>query len=320
MIDDEHQELSDDQGKAENAAGDDFETAFAEFAVGGGAGESTDEDRTPASADHAPSTSNGEDVPADDPWARADERLRAEHDDLMRRHADLEHRYRSDEGRVGALQRRINQLTAELEGTKTKHPAPSSEDDGYWKELSEDFPEIAYAIEKKLQHERTAMLEKLREEVNGAVTPLRTAEEQRLLDREKSLLSTPVEDGGYGMPDWINVVRSNEFGEWLQEQPEQVRQLATSQAARDAAYLINLYKAMTGNHAASPTSGQAGAAGGRTGSPEEVNRIMERRARQLKEGAGVETARVVKKMNAVPDDFEAAFNVFAQKRTKGIVR
>ena len=128
-------------------------------------------------------------------------------------------------GRVGAIQRELQlQRNAAEQAAKTVSEAPTkqqmaeaAQDDEAWSELKDEFPEWADALEKrtgKLEKKFSEQIESLRQQQPQSpdLNALRREYDQKLLTVKH--------------PSWKQVVTSPEYHEWLNKQPQDVRQKA----------------------------------------------------------------------------------------------
>ena len=128
-------------------------------------------------------------------------------------------------GRVGAIQRELQlQRNAAEQAAKTVSEAPTkqqmaeaAQDDEAWSELKDEFPEWADALEKrtgKLEKKFSEQIESLRQQQPQAqdLSALRREYDQKLLTIKH--------------PSWQQLVASPEYNEWLNKQPQDVRQKA----------------------------------------------------------------------------------------------
>ena len=128
-------------------------------------------------------------------------------------------------GRVGAIQRELQlQRNAAEQAAKTVSEAPTkqqmaeaAQDDEAWSELKDEVPEWADALEKrtgKLEKKFSEQIESLRQQQPQApdLSALRREYDQKLLTIKH--------------PSWQQLVASPEYNEWLNKQPQDVRQKA----------------------------------------------------------------------------------------------
>jgi chromosome segregation ATPase len=276
-----------------------FEAAFAEYAG--------DEPKTP---EEAPAeASEGE---QDEPEAATEEQ--PGDNDLAQRLAALEaeneklkHSEASQRGRLGAYQRQINQLQSQLQQTQNTPGNDSKSDEQKrqeaadaagvkdWEALKEDFPEVAKALDARLESEkrqieqdrqRQAQLEQQIAELQSAVQPIQQQAQDQYLKTQVDALSARH-------PDWREVVSAPAFAEWLNQQPESLRRLTESNDAAEAAALMDLYKSQNGQAVESDSA--------------------DKRQERLASAQSVPRRGSTPKQG-VPDEFEAAFAHYATKR------
>ena len=275
---------------------DDFDSAFDEF--------STEEETT--SAELAPENIEGvaetEEVetaaepeaapePEQDIWAEADEGLKSEYDKLRDNNDKLSHQAKSNAGRIGALQRKLNefQSTSPAGGNQpsANEVAEAMKTPEAWASFNEEYPDIHDAIESRLEVERSQN----QETMNRALQPLRAAEEERHVSNQYAALEA-------AHTDWKDVVKSESFVDWLQEQPNAIQQLSNSNDAFEASTLLDYYKLGLPQEEIATTS--------------TVTSIQQKRAKQLEDAAGVRSKPGPGATGVIPpDDFDTAFEMFA---------
>ena len=276
-----------------------FEAAFAEYAG--------DEPKTPEEP-----TAEAPEPEQDEAEPEADEQ--PGDNDLAQRLAALEaeneklkHSEASQRGRLGAYQRQINQLQSQLQQTQnTPGNDPKSDDQKRqeaadaagvkdWEALKEDFPEVAKALDARLESEkrqieqdrqRQAQLEQQIAELQSAVQPIQQQAQDQYLKTQVDALTARH-------PDWREVVSAPAFAEWLNQQPESLRRLTESNDAAEAAALMDLYKSQTGQAVESDSA--------------------DKRQERLASAQSVPRRGSTPKQG-VPDEFEAAFAHYATKR------
>jgi hypothetical protein len=160
------------------------------------------------------------------------------------------HDYKSNHGRIQGLTRkaqeqeeRIKELMAQLEA-KAAQPAPTEApsnkpDDDPVNNLKEMFPELGNALEVALKRER----ERLEAEFTQRLTPLEQ-QRQQMMQREAALQTQGrLQEVAQVHPDWQAVVTSPVFSQWVDNQPDAVKQiLADSQSPRDNIWLLSQFK------------------------------------------------------------------------------
>lgn len=294
--------MSDEPLHDEPQSEDDFETAFAEYAGGEAAEKPTDE--PPPEPEPAEEASEDED--AGEPSGEDDisARLKA----LEAENERLKHSEASQRGRLGAYQRQINSLQSKLQETQNTPGNDTKSDEQKrqeaadaagvkdWEALKEDFPEVAKALDARLESEkrqieadrqRQAQLERQIAELQSAVQPIQQ-------QAQETYLKTQVDALTARHPDWREVVSAPAFAEWLNQQPDSLRRLSDSNDAAEAAALMDLYKSQTGVTTAESNS-------------------ADKRQERLASAQSVPRRGATPKQG-VPDEFEAAFAHYATKR------
>lgn len=302
-----------DNQPQETDADDDFDAAFAEFAGGerdaepdtsgdfeGGEEEGPEDEAPPGDGEEDHGAGGGGDLEA---------RLKALEEENQR----LKHSDSSQRGRLGAYQRQINELQRQMQSRQPPGQAqqpdqhggqsPGSDDQQKqaaaeamgledWEALKEDWPDMARALEARLEADRQerARLEREVAELRSTVQPIQQqAQEEHLRAQEDALTARH--------PDWREVVAAPAFAEWLNQQPESLQSLASSEDAAEAAALLDMYRVQAGPPAQ---------AGSREGTPD--------KRQQRLAAAQTVGRRGAPRQGAVDDDFDAAFDHYAAKK------
>lgn len=219
----------------------------------------------------------GEDADSEQPDPLAElEAIRAEAQ-------QWKHKYNSDLGRTNALQRQIqerDQRIAELEKKANAAVSPDMDLDSFVK----DFPEVAELARRAaedLYNQRVASLES---DLN--------------LQREEATRNLQMQALEQRHPDWRQIAVSNEFRGWVAQQPARIQELVESDAAEDAAYLLDTYKLATTKQTLAPDP-----------------QLKQRRDRQLRSAQTVPSrgGRAQSASTPPEDDFDAAFDFYAER-------
>jgi len=271
---------------------DDFDSAFDEFADEGvvSSAELAPEEITEETEVVAEEVTE-EAPPEQDIWAEADEGLKSEYDKLRDNNDKLSHQAKSNAGRIGALQRKLNEFQASSPAggvqPSATEVAEAMKTPEAWASFNEEYPDIHDAIESRLEVERSQN----QETMNRALQPLRAAEEERHVNGQYAALEA-------AHTDWKDVVKSGAFVDWLQQQPNAIQQLSNSNDAFEASKLIDYYKMSQPREEAATTS--------------TVTSIQQKRAKQLEDSTGVKSKSGPGATGVIPpDDFDAAFEMFA---------
>ena len=277
---------------------DDFDSAFDEFST---EDETTSAELAPEDTEFVAETEEVEEVeaateepeqaPEEDIWAEADEGLKSEYDKLRDNNDKLSHQAKSNAGRIGALQRKLNefQATSPAGGAtpSATEVAEAMKTPEAWASFNEEYPDIHDAIESRLEMERSQN----QETMNRALQPLRAAEEERHVSNQYAALEA-------AHTDWKDVVNSESFVDWLQEQPNAIQELSNSNDAFEASKLLDYYKLSQPLEEIATTS--------------TVTSIQQKRAKQLEDSTGVKSKPGPGATGVIPpDDFDTAFEMFA---------
>jgi hypothetical protein len=255
-----------------------LDDAFNEFAGHDQPNESQDlEDE--AGFEDQPAEDNQQPVVDDDEIAR----LKRERDEWM-------HKARSDASRVSALTKKQQDLLQQLEQRKTEtansNPSDSGMSDDQWAVFVDEYPELAAAMNSKyqqLERQQQQVAQQLAQ-LNQSIAPIQQREVQHAYEQQVNALEERH-------PGWTEVVRTNEFSEWVARQPESMQQYIQSNDANDASYLLDVYKAMTGMNQSTtkPDNG---------------------RSNRLRTNIGIK-ARSGNESTGIPDDLYDAFDYYA---------
>lgn len=226
------------------------------------------------------------DEPAGEPdlWSGASEQQRAAYEAAAQKLEKLEQYRRSNEGRVAALQRRIEELAgrqqpaaAPAAAGKDEAKAGSQSADNFteseeWKSFSEEYPEVAGPLAKFIGSLESRVTHQQKELAAIGYDRRKTA-----LDEQASLLEADH-------PDWRDVAGNNEFVDWVHTQPRHIQEAAYRNAneivdAAEAADVVGRFKAFR-----SASKNPPGSAPGKTN-----ERLAGKRQRQLESAAATRT-------------------------------
>ena len=269
---------------------DDFDSAFEEFAEVETSAELLPEEVVEEVVEEVLEEAPPE-PEQDDIWAGADDTLKSEYDKLRDNNDKLSHQAKSNAGRIGALQRKLNefQATSPAGGAtpSATEVAEAMKTPEAWASFNEEYPDIHDAIESRLEMERSQN----QETMNRALQPLRAAEEERHVSNQYAALEA-------AHTDWKDVVNSESFVDWLQEQPNAIQELSNSNDAFEASKLLDYYKLSQPLEEIATTS--------------TVTSIQQKRAKQLEDSTGVKSKPGPGATGIIPpDDFDTAFEMFA---------
>lgn len=113
------------------------------------------------------------------------------------------------------------------------------------KEFAEQFPEIANTINTVAAH--------VYEEIMSKIDPLNMAVQQRGREDAEKTLFTELADDKFGHPDAPDIVSSDEFGKWRDEQSSAYQgYIDSADTAEDISAILDNYKGQTGIETKSP--------------------------------------------------------------------
>ena len=295
---------------AQKTEDDAWESAFNDAVTGRSSGEEAQDE--PEEADEPEEQGEAADEPGQDTEQTDEEqpeeltleqrlkKVEEERDRYLQERDQYRHQFMSNSGRITAYQRQIQNMEAQIEG-KTRQKGESQEDaqeriakemnDSSWEELEQDFPEVAKALEKRLDARVSQAVEERLGDFNQKLQPIQDRIHQQDLQAERSALEAEH-------PDWLEIVNSDEYREWIADKPEPVRQLENSPSAADAAYILSSFKRDTGQ--------------ARSNSRAE---LQTQRKQRLEQSITPSSRRSVKREIA-DDDFDAAWDAAIRDRTR----
>lgn len=273
---------------------DEFEAAFQE-AVSASESDANEVHDLPEETDESSQPAGGEQQQTEQEQKAETVEERLER--LERERADLEHKYTSNAGRIAAYQRQVAELQQQIQSVhqsasgrqEAREELAQEINDSSWDELQADFPEIARAIDARFQK-----LDAIEQRLSGFEKKIQPIEQQALQAR----LAGEFAALEAAHPDYREVVQSPDFADWIETQPAPVKQLMHSDAASDAAYLLETFKAMTGR-ITEPRHGS--------------NPLQAARNQRLQNAISVPSRRAVRR-ELPEDDFEAAWAAATSKR------
>ncbi len=139
-----------------------------------------------------------------------------------------QHKWQSDAGRISAYQRKIEELEAAVRQSQARQQDPNDEE---WSAIKEDFPEIATAMERRMDRRLQDLMQR--------IAPIEELNKNVRIDQEYKSLAAEH-------PDWDRIRNLPDFNQWLTNQPDPVQKLANSDYAKDASYVLSSYKLYAG--------------------------------------------------------------------------
>lgn len=240
-------------------------------------------------------------------WAEAPDEQRIAYEKLVTENNRLSHQRNSDAGRVGALQRKVNELQSV---SNAVGDTPSAQDIVKAMQSPEDmaafkseYPDMDDAIESRIAMKDVETQKLIQQRIDEALTPFR--DEKVLRDQALATEQANQQDAALEREhgNWKEIVASTEFSVWLDNQPAVTKELIHSEAAEDAAALIGYFKSSQpqGNYSDNHTQGG-----------NNVTEIQRKRQKQLNDSAGIRSKSTrASNGQSAPDDFDAAFDMYA---------
>lgn len=325
MAPEQDQQTTHDQ--TTDSIGTDFAADFAAFA-GGPANEAATGDITDAAAQASTSGSDGGEAGAagndsgqgqqtstEDPWATAPEPLKAAWQAAQGTIQDLTHRYNSTNGRLSALTRKLNEVTAAQQaatsGTKQDQAEAAQEaaqqaqnilDDPEFKAAQEEYPEVFKPLEKVVSALQ-AKADRLERELSTLSTERR---DQNFTRQEEALASKH--------PDWRQATASAQFTQWYNNAPPYMRAAVERHGtnivdAEEVAHILNTFKLDTGYGLQQQQQPRTAT----TAPASTTTQLSDKRQRQLA-SAVTPAGKGPGASSGAPDDFEAAFQHFTKQK------
>lgn len=244
--------------------------------------------------------------PAPDPWANAPAELIAERDRLLKERDEARHKAQSDANRVAALSRKLHSYSVGQPASARTAPASEPTEaqkalDGKIKQLREDYGEIADPLIELIEAQRQELTH-----VRTTLEGLNEQQQAQAIAAERAALEARH-------PDWQAIAQSPEFAGWLEVQPENIQRLAASWDARETSVALTLFKAESVEAAGQTTEATPVAT-----SPKPDAATDARRKQQLDGGRAVRS-QPAPAASGPPDDFDAAFKYFEEKRRQKAV-
>lgn len=251
---------------------------------------------------------------APDPWAHLPEEAKAELARLQKERDEAQHKAKSDANRVAALSRKLFALEAQRSAPPAPpQPEPESEAkkalDAKIAKLREDYGDVATPL--------IELMEAQRAELSGKLTNVETVMSNLTEERAAAVIAAETQALEERHPDWREIAASPEFAEWKAVQPPNIQQLASSWDAREASVALTLFRTERAEATGQgPTQQQPETPQQPT---PEAAATDARRSQQLEGGAEVRS-RPAPAASGPPEDFEAAFKFFSDKRKAQSVR
>lgn len=203
---------------------------------------------------------------------------------------------RSNIGRVSALTRKLNKVTAAPatdQSTEDKARPEESERAKRLQAAAEEYPDVVGALTEALS------------EVQAEVTKLKKAPaSESEIENDAAVIAAELEKLERAHPDFERIAADPNFDAWLKDQPAEYTQLVSTFDATKVGSVLTLYKAE--RSAAATTQSSAGGEPGK----QEGTATDDRRKRQL-DGSRQVRGSSQPAAAGVPKDFSSAFKARA---------
>jgi len=246
---------------------------------------------------------------------------------FLERAEALVHSVKSDKGRVAALQRRLDSVSAQQEAENRTRPSAAAKqavvdgkpledmDDEELAAFMEEFPTVAKNVEKMFERR----FAKEREQLLGTVRPLQQAqlaqqiEQRKVALREKANYIFNTAQTGVEMDD---VLGSRAFREWVASQtPGYIDFARKAEAVEDASKVLEDFaRYMDGNVGAQLGKSERAADDTKSSSRQSADQVAARRKSALK-GTGVKSRSAEIDLGGGGDDYQAHFDAILRQRS-----
>ena len=221
-----------------------------------------------------------------DLWADAPDELRTQYQAVRDQNAKLEQANKSHAGRLGAMQRQLNQFQSTPADKKPSAAvvADAMETPESWAKFHDEYPEIHAAVESRIEQVTSQNKNQTQELINAAIQPLQAAEQDRINAHEMAALEAAHND-------WENVVASEEFNNWISGQPPQMHTMLDGDTAHEVSAVLSAFK---GTRPAPQTSN--------------ITDRKAQRQEQLEKSAGIKSRPGPGATGVIPNDFDGAWD------------
>jgi hypothetical protein len=199
--------------------------------------------------------------------------------------------FQSETGRTSALQRKINEIQKQQE--QRNDPENIEVNQESIDLLKEDYPEIAEAIQSVVTQSVAQQNQAINARIQEAMAPMQQAQQQQIEALQQQALAKTH-------PDYESLSQSDEYWNWVDSQPDAIRQMAESEFANDVTYVLNIYKGMNAQDAQHRNNQQS--------------EIQSKREKQLADMHGISSTKGGSSRKVIAkDDFEGGFQAYAKK-------
>jgi len=260
----------------------------------------------------------------EDPYAGLSPEAKARVIALEEQNKELTHRINSDAGRVSAFQRKVNDLEGEIQsirtGSTSGNDQPSNAQiadamkgsDEQWEQFRQDYPEVAGAIDSRLEKAGKAT----QETIESTLAPVKERQARDQQSEVEAAAKAAVDAVAEVYPTWTEAVQTEDFKTWLDKQPPGVVALSFSDEPADASALIGLYDGhLVAEGQPSLKASDPGPGVEKTEKQKEAEKLAAKRAQQLADGTTVKSKpSQIGPGDGESDEFETAFAAFAKRK------
>jgi len=277
------------------AVNEDYDDAFEEFANEDEPGD--DEKLEPEEEPKEPEEELEE--PEKDEENEPEEKtLEEKFEQLMEENKKLQHYKNSNEGRVSALQRKVDDLVASNHKTPEKEEEPEEpEEDEEWDKFVEEDEYTAGHVASKVEKSNTKLKAEIMDEIDTRFKPVQENEHKSYVEGQMRLMDE-------NDANWYETVNSDDFKDWIGTQPAKIQEMGSSEEAEDYIYLLDGFK--SANQTVEERKELA---------KEEAEVIKKQRKQKLASNESVQRRGSGHKTGA-PEDFDAAFEYYAKEEEK----
>lgn len=269
-----------------------------------------------AAAAAATNTPGADDKPVVDEFEGWPQEAKDRYQSQLDQNTQLQHRLDSDSGRVRAFQNKVDGLEDQIKTIQAggKGDQPTTEEiadamkggDEDWASFSEDYPEVAAAIDKRFESQQA--------NIDTTLAPVINKQAQDAAAEASEAAEESYGEVAKTFPTWQDEVQKQEYRDWFATQSPGTKALGESDDTRDASLLIGLYDdyRVEQGRPSMRTDPELD-----TGVTEVTDEVTQRRNRQLEDGTTLpsKAARVETDQEAT-DGFEDAFNAYAAKKDR----
>lgn len=220
-----------------------------------------------------------------DPWADAKEEHRKAYQEAMERLEKAEHSAKSNSGRVGALQKKLDELAAQYEAAQKaaleREQAESQKQDDRDISFETDYPDMADYYKRQSEKQIKGVQDGFKGQLETVTNQIRGEFYRSTLDAIK--------------PGWESIASSPEFSSWLTTQDADTQEAAGQLNPGSALKVLTAFEQHTSDVS------------------KKAKQIQQSREQRLKTSATVPSSGKPTRPEET-DDFESAFKAAVKRR------